>query len=123
MTRWPASGSEVGSPVLLRGLRLVLRPFGYLAFVVALAALSATARLLGDRHELGFFADRLARTMWRYPEVTRKGVQAAWAMWAILFWVALVVDPLATPWDEVALGAVAALALGHHFFAVRRAER
>ena len=109
--------------VLRRAVRLVLRPFGYLAFVVGLAALSLTAKLLGDRHELGFFAGRLSRSVWRYPEVTRRGVQAAWAVWAVLFWVALVVDPLATPWDEVALGAVAALALAHHFVSARRAGR
>jgi hypothetical protein len=44
-------------------VRFLLRPFGYLAFVVALLALSGAARLLGETHELGFFAGRLARTV------------------------------------------------------------
>jgi hypothetical protein len=54
-------------------VRFLLRLFGYLTFVVALATLSTAARLLGDAHELGFFAKRLARIIWRYPEVTRRG--------------------------------------------------
>ncbi len=99
-------------------------PLGYLVFVLALLALSATARVLGEEHELGFFAGRLSRTMWRYPEVTRPGVQAAWAVWAALFALALTpIDPLATRWDEVALAAVALLVLWHRLFAGRRAER
>jgi hypothetical protein len=59
-------------------MRACLRPFGYLAFVVALGALSSAARLLGDEHELGFFAGRLSGMIWRYPEITRRGVQMAW---------------------------------------------
>jgi hypothetical protein len=44
----------------VRGVLLVAtRPFGYLAFVAALAALSASAKLLGHDHALGFFAGRL----------------------------------------------------------------
>ena len=104
-------------------LRFILRPLGYLAFVVALAALSATANLLGERHELGFFAGRLSRTMWRFPEVTRRGVQAAWGAWAVLFLVALMIDPLATRWDEVVLAAVALVAVWHHFASAQRAGR
>jgi hypothetical protein len=89
-------------------LRVLVRPFGYLAFVVALAALSAAARLLGETNELGFFAGRLARMMWRYPEITRPGVQMAWVVWFVLFAVALSpADPLATDWDEIGLVAVA----------------
>jgi hypothetical protein len=89
-------------------VRLIARPFGYLAFVTALLALSGAARLLGDRHELGFFANRLASTVWRYPEVTRRGIQMAWVAWAVLFAVAVSpLDPLATPWDELVLGAAA----------------
>jgi hypothetical protein len=87
-------------------VRFVVRPLGYLAFVIGLGALSAASRLLGERHELGFFAGRLARMMWRYPEITRPGVQAAWAVWALLFAVALSpLDPFASEWDEVVLGA------------------
>jgi hypothetical protein len=93
---------------IARLVRWLVRPLGYLAFVLALAALSTAARLLGDDHELGFFSERLARAVWRYPEVTRRGVQMAWLAWTLLFVVALSpVDPLATRWDEVALAAVA----------------
>jgi hypothetical protein len=105
-------------------LRLVVRPFGYLAFVVALAALSATAWLLGPRNELGFFAGRLAESMWRYPEITRHGVQMAWVAWGALLVLALSpLDPLTTRWDEVGLVAVALAVLWRRFFAVRQAER
>jgi len=97
-------------------LRLAVRPFGYLLFVVALSALSGAARLLGTDHELGFFANRLARMLWRYPDVTRRGVQMAWLVWAVLFAVSLSpLDPLATRWDEVALGALALSVLWHRF--------
>jgi hypothetical protein len=87
-------------------LRFVLQPIGYLAFVLALAALSLAAKVLGDSHELGFFSGRIAERIWRYPEVTRRGVQMAWLVWLVLF--VLAVSPLsATHWDEVALAAVA----------------
>jgi hypothetical protein len=93
-------------------LRLLCRPFGYLAFVCALFALSATARVLGETHELGYFSGRLARTVWRYPEITRRGVQAAWTVWALLFAIATSpIDPLATWWDAVALAVLAAVIL------------
>jgi hypothetical protein len=105
-------------------LRLVLRPLGYLAFVIALGALSATAWVLGERHELGFFAGRLARTMWRYPEITRRGIQMAWLAWAVLLGVALSpLDPLTTRWDEVVLVALALAVLWRRFFVGRQAGR
>ncbi|HYB26862.1 MAG TPA: hypothetical protein VEF89_09640 [Solirubrobacteraceae bacterium] len=105
-------------------LRLGLRPLGYLAFVLALASLSLAAKALGDRDELGFFTDRLARTLWRYPEVTRRGVQVAWLVWAIAFAIACSpFDPLSTPWDEVALAAVAMAVLWRRFVGGHRAER
>jgi hypothetical protein len=108
----------------MRVLRLIALPFGYLAFVLALAALSAAARLLGDEHELGFFSGRLAETVWRYPEVTRRGVQMAWAAWTILLVVALSpLDPLTTRWDEVALVALALAALWRRLFADRQVGR
>jgi hypothetical protein len=108
----------------MRVLRLIALPFGYLAFVLALAALSAAARLLGDEHELGFFSGRLAETVWRYPEVTRRGVQMAWAAWTILLVVALSpLDPLTTRWDEVALVALAFAALWRRLFADRQVGR
>jgi hypothetical protein len=105
-------------------VRLVVRPLGYLAFVIALAGLSGAAWLLGEKHELGFFSGRLARTLWRYPEVTRPGVQVAWLTWAVLFGVALSpLDPLTTRWDEVLLGAGALVVLWHRLFAARQAGR
>ncbi len=105
-------------------IRVVVRPFGYLAFVAALLALSGAARLLGRGNELGFFSDRLATTLWRYPEVTRRGVQIAWLLWAILFVMAVSpLDPIASRWDEIALAALALLVLWHRFSAGLRAER
>lgn len=105
-------------------LRLVLRPIGYLAFVAALLALTGAARLLGQTHELGFFSDRLAATLWRYPEVTRKGVQVAWLLWAVLLGIALSpLDPIASQWDEFALVALALIVLWHRFAAGPRAGR
>ena len=105
-------------------MRVIARPFGYLAFVVALAALSIAAKALGDRDELGYFTDRLARTIWRYPEVTRRGVQMAWFVWAVAFVVCTSpLDPLATPWDEVGLVAVAMAVLWRRIVAGHRVER
>jgi len=105
--------------------RFLARPVGYLAFVVALAALSIAAKALGDRDELGYFTDRLARTIWRYPEVTRRGVQMAWCVWIAAFALALSpYDPLTTtPWDEVVLGAVAMAVLWRRIVAGHRADR
>ena len=103
-----------GASSLLRSIgaavRFLLRPFGYLAFAIALAALISCARLLGERNELGYFAARLSDTLRRYPEVSRRGVQTAWVAWALLLLAAISpLDPLATDWDEVVLGAVGAL--------------
>ena len=105
--------------------RWAIRPFGYLAFVVALAALSFAAKALGDRDELGYFTDRLARMIWRYPEVTRRGVQMAWCVWAAALLIAVSpFDPLTTtPWDEVVLVAAAMAVLWRRFVAGHRAER
>lgn len=106
-------------------VRFLTRPFGYLAFVLALAALSFAAKVLGDRDELGYFTGRLADMIWRYPEVTRRGVQMAWCAWAVAFAVALSpYDPLtSTAWDEVALVAVATAAIWRRIVAGHRAER
>jgi hypothetical protein len=94
--------------VLGRFLRAVLAPFGYLAFVLALVALSVAAKLLGDQNELGFFSARLARMIWRYPSVTRPGVQIAWLVWAALLVICVTpVDPLHTALDQFALIAAA----------------
>jgi hypothetical protein len=93
-------------------VRLLVRPFGYLAFLAALVVLSGAARLLGERHELGFFCERLVRMLWRYPELTRRGIQTAWLVWAVLTAIAVSpLDPIASPWDEAALGAVALVAV------------
>jgi hypothetical protein len=106
-------------------LRFLVRPFGYLAFVLALASLSLAAKALGDRDELGFFTDRLARMLWRYPEVTRRGVQMAWLVWAVAFVISISpYDPLtSTRWDEVALVAVAMIVLWRRIVVGHRAER
>jgi hypothetical protein len=105
-------------------VRFLVRPLGYLAFVLALASLSAAARLLGETDELGFFTGRLANMLWRYPEVTRKGVQVAWVVWALAFVIAISpLDPLSTPWDEVVLGAAAMAVLWRRTVGGRRAER
>jgi hypothetical protein len=105
-------------------VRTVLRPVGYLMFVVALAALSGAARLLGERDELGFFSGRLASMMWRYPEITRPGVKAAWLTWAFLFAVAVSpLDPIASRWDEVALAGLAVALLWRRFVGGKQAGR
>ncbi len=110
--------------VPMRLVRLVARPFGYFAFVVALLALSGAAKLLGEKHELGYFSARLARTLWRYPEVTRRGVLMAWLVWTGLFAIAVSpIDPIASRWDEVALAAVALTVLWHRIAGGRRAGR
>lgn len=86
-------------------------------------ALSGAARLLGETHELGFFSGRLAGMLWRYPEVTRKGVQMAWIAWAALFVIALSpLDPIASPWDEVALAAVALVVIWSRLVGGHRVE-
>lgn len=104
-------------------LRFLLRPIGYLLFAISLAALSGAAKLLGERHELGFFSGRLAGMLWRYPELTRRGVQVAWLAWATLFAIAVSpIDPLATRWDEFVLGAIALLAVWRWLAVGRRAE-
>jgi hypothetical protein len=110
---------------VLRAVRRVcIAPFGYLAFVMALAALSATARILGDEHDLGFFAGRLNRMIWRYPEVTHQGVRMAWLVWAMLFAVAISPwDPITSRWDEVLLGALALGVLWRRMIAGRRVGR
>jgi hypothetical protein len=104
--------------------RSLLRPLGYLMFVVSLGALSGAARVLGEKDELGFFSGRLASMLWAYPEVTRSGIRAAWLTWAALFAVAVSpLDPIASSWDEIALGGVAAVAVWHHFFGGNQAGR
>lgn len=108
----------------LRVVRIVALPFGYLVFVVAIAALSLSAWLLGEKHELGFFSGRLAQAVWRYPEVTRRGVQIAWLAWALLLIIALSpYDPLSTRWDEIALVAVGLAVVWKRLFGDQRVGR
>jgi hypothetical protein len=112
------------APAPLALLRFLVRPFGYLAFVGALAALSLAAKLLGERDELGYFSARLAQSMWNYPEVTRGGVQAAWLTWVALFVIALSpLDPITSQWDEVVLAGIALLVLYHRAAAAPRDGR
>ena len=123
--RWNVRTTEV---ILARRVhRLLLactRPFGYLAFVLALAALSASARLLGEEQELGFFAGRLNEMIRRYPEVTRRGVRMAWVSWFLLLALALSpLDPIASRWDEVLLVAFAVGVLWRRRFVERPAGR
>ena len=101
-------------------LRILVRPFGYLAFAVALLTLSGAAWLLGETHELGFFSGRLARTIWRYPEVTRHGIQMLWLTWVLLLALALSpLDPLATEWDEAVLALLGLIGLWRRLSARR----
>jgi len=101
-----------------------VRPFGYLAFVVALAALSLAARMLGEEHALGYFAARLSDSIGRYPEVTRRGIQMAWLTWALLLALAVSPwDPIASRWDEVALLAIGVAVVWRRYHARRPAER
>ena len=95
-----------------------------MAFGLALVMLWATSRLLGERHELGYFSARLHEMVGRYPEITRRGAMAAWVCWGVLFAVAVSpFDPITSRWDEVALLALALLASCHRLVAGRRAGR
>jgi hypothetical protein len=108
---------------LRSGVLACTRPFGYLAFVLAVAGLSAAAKLLGEEHELGFFAARLSGMINRYPEVTRRGVQMAWLAWCALLVLALSpVDPIPSRWDEVLLVAMGLGVLWRRTVAGRRVE-
>ena len=111
-------------PHLVWLVRFLVRPFGYLAFVIALLALSGAARLLGEGHDLGFFSARLARMLWRYPEVTRRGVEMAWLVWLVLVGVAISpIDPIRSSWDEAALLAVALAVVWPRLFSRKRGGR
>ncbi|HEV2980448.1 MAG TPA: hypothetical protein VGX51_03375 [Solirubrobacteraceae bacterium] len=106
------------------GVLVCTRPFGYLAFVLAVAGLSVAAKLLGEEHELGFFAGRLSGTIRRYPEVTRRGVQIAWLCWLVLLVLALSpADPIPSRWDEVLLLALGLGVLWRRTVGDRRVER
>ncbi|HWG09479.1 MAG TPA: hypothetical protein VN672_10795 [Solirubrobacteraceae bacterium] len=97
--------------------QLLLRPFGYLAFTVAVWALAICARLLGREHDLGGFAGRLALAFGRHPELTRQGLRVAWTLWGFALVLACSpLDPLATWWDEVVLVAIAAGMLWQRLF-------
>src|SRR6202171_5006134 len=123
--RWNVRTTEVALTRRVRSLLLACtRPFGYLAFVLALAALSASARLLGEEQELGFFAGRLNEMIRRYPEVPRRGVRMAWLSWFLLLALALSpLDPIASRWDEVLLVAFALGVLWRRAFGARAVVR
>lgn len=102
-------------------LRVLARPLGHLAFVLALLALTGAAKLLGEKNQLGVICGRLAQAIWRYPDVTRPGIRLAWLVWAVLLAVAVSpLDPLATRWDAIALAALGLSVLWRRFFAARR---
>ena len=104
--------------------RVLVRPLGHLAFVIALLALTGAAKLLGEKNQLGVICGRLASAIWRYPDVTRPGFRLAWLVWAVLLAVAVSpLDPLATRWDAIALVALGLSALWRRFFAARRDSR
>jgi hypothetical protein len=105
-------------------VRVLFRPFGYLAFGLALIMLWATSRLLGERHELGFFSGRLHDMVGRYPEISRWGFQTACMTWGVLFVIAVSpLDPIASVWDELVLAALALIVSCHRLVAGRRAGR
>lgn len=91
----------------------VIHAFGYLAFALAVVALSTATALLGERHELGYFAGRLSGAIRRYPEITRRGVRMAWVCWALLLIVALTDSEW---WDEIILLAVAVAVVARRIF-------
>jgi hypothetical protein len=102
-------------------VRLVARPVGHLAFVVALLALSGAAKLLGEGNQLGVICRRLSDSMWAHPDVTRPGIRIAWLAWAVLLAVALSpLDPHANRWDAVVLVALGLAAVWRWLFASRR---
>ncbi len=102
-------------------VRVLARPLGHLAFVLALLALTGAAKLLGEKNQLGVICGRLAQAIWRYPDVTRPGIRLAWLVWAVLLAVAVSpLDPLATRWDAIALAALGLSVLWRRFFAARR---
>jgi hypothetical protein len=105
-------------------VRLLARPFGHLAFVIAVLSLTGAAKLLGENNQLGAICGRLSKTIWRYPDVTRTGVRVIWVLWAVLLAVAMSpLDPLATQWDGVALAALGLGAVWRRLFAARRGSR
>jgi hypothetical protein len=102
-------------------LRACARPFGYLAFAIALAALSASARLLGSEHELGYFAGRLDQMIRCHPEVVRQGKHMTWVAWAALLGLAVSpLDPIPSWWDEVLLAALGAASIWRRTVGGRR---
>jgi hypothetical protein len=59
--------------------------------------------------------------IWRYPEVTRHGVQMAWLVWIVLFVLAISpAGPITSRWDEVLLVALAAGVLWRRMISGRR---
>jgi hypothetical protein len=62
--------------------------------------------------------------LWRYPELTRRGIRIAWLSWAVLLGVAVSpIDPIASWWDEVALVAGGLVAIWPRLFGESPAER
>jgi hypothetical protein len=109
--------------LLLKPLGFLIRPLGYLAFGAALLLLWVAARVLGEKHELGFFAGRLHGMVSQFPEVSRWETPAGWFMWALLFALAVSpLDPIASRWDEVVLLVIALLVCLRRIAVARQAE-
>jgi hypothetical protein len=53
-------------------------------FVAGMLLLALAAGLLGEDHELGYFSSCISRSVWRYPEVTRRGFQVIAAIFLLL---------------------------------------
>jgi hypothetical protein len=117
----PAVGGVLGA--MRKAARMVLRPFGSLAFVVAVGALWVSGRLRGEHDDLGFFAERLHATITGHPQVIRQGLQMAWLLWLLAFALALSpIDPIASRWDEVLLGGLAVNVLWRRALDVRQVD-
>ena len=120
-----------------RGLRALglacARPFGYVALVVALAALSVASKLPGREQDVDSLASRLrvmvasargrrGRACW--AKLVHRCAQFAAVVWMALFMISISpLDPIAGRLDGILLLALGAIALWRRASARRRLER